>query len=249
METRGDSLQFIRESCASAPEKGEASHVQNRALWQHPMSLCAAREAGPCGKGLSATEIEIDPRNKSADFLAISPTGKVPLLVHNGVRVWEAAVINEYLDEAFPEHPLLPKTPAQRALARIWTSFADSRLYEPTHRLLLCSDPNIQARIAEQLGKEIRFLETHALAAHDGPYWLGDAFSLADIALFPWFEQVAVLECFRLFLMPAECTRIRAWREAVARRGGVRSAARSSDFYVQGYTLLFDRLAQGVSVA
>ncbi len=67
---------------------------------------------------------------------------------------------------------------------------------------------------------------------------LGAAFSLADLALFPWFEQVAVLERFRGFRMPAECERLPAWRDAVARHGGVRSAMRSSDYYLQGYAAL-----------
>jgi glutathione S-transferase len=194
-------------------------------------------------KALEAAEIEIDPRNKPADFLTMSPAGKIPLVIHNGARLWESAVINEYLDETFPQHPLLPGTPAQRALARIWISFADSRIYEPTHQLLLCSDPDLQAKIAQQLAHELRFIETHALAAHDGPYWLGDEFSLADISFFPWFEQVAVLERFRMFRMPAECNRIPAWREAVARRQAVQSVARSSDFYLRGYAPLLDQRA------
>lgn len=200
-------------------------------------------------KGLQATEIEINPRNKPADFLALSPVGKVPLLVHAGARLWESAVINEYLDETFPEHPLLPLAPAQRALARIWISFADIRVYEPTHRLLICADPNIQAEIAGQLAEELRFLERQAFAAHAGPYWLGDQFSLADIAFFPWFEQLAVLERFRKFRVPAECSRILAWRETVARRQGVRLAARSSDFYLREYALLLGRIPQNVSVS
>jgi glutathione S-transferase len=200
-------------------------------------------------KGLEATEIGIDPHNKPTEFLALSPFGKVPLLVHNGVRVWESAVINEYLDDAFPEYPLLPTAPAQRALARIWINFADMKLYEPTHRLLLCSDPSMQAEITAQLADELRFIEAHALKTHAGPYWLGDAFGLADVAFFPWFEQVAVLEHFRKFRVPAECSRILAWREAVARRSGVRLAARSSDFYLQGYSLLFGRIPKNVSVA
>ena len=200
-------------------------------------------------KGLEATEIEINLRNKPADFLALSPAGKVPLLVHNGVRVWASAVINEYLDESFPDHPLLPKAPAQRALARVWTSFADREVYEPTHRLLLCSDTNIQAKISGQLAEALRFLERHALAAHDVPYWLGDEFTLADIAFFPWFEQLAVLERFRKFRVPAECSRIFAWRETVARRQRVRSAAKSSDFYLQGYARLLGRIPQNVSAA
>jgi glutathione S-transferase len=198
-------------------------------------------------KGLPATEIEIDPRNKPADFLALSPAGKVPLLVHDDARVWGSAVINEYLDEAFPERPLLPKASGQRALARIWTSFADTKIYEPTHRLLLCPDPGMQARMAGQLAEELRFLERHALATHGGLYWLGDEFSLADIAFFPWFEQVAVLERFRKFNMPTECNRISAWREAVARRQGVQLTARAPDFYVHGYAQLLGRIPNNVA--
>jgi glutathione S-transferase len=189
-------------------------------------------------KQLAAAEIEIDPRRKPADFLALSPAGKVPLLVHNGARVWESAVISEYLDEIVPERPLLPDTPAQRALARLWVSFADTNIYEPTHRLLLCVDPDAQAQLAQQIADALRFFETHALSLHDGPYVLGAAFSLADIALFPWFEQVAVLERFRGFRMPAERGRLEAWRDAVAQRAGVRSAMRTAAFYLQGYTAL-----------
>jgi glutathione S-transferase len=37
-------------------------------------------------KALEAAEIEIDPRNKPADFLTISPAGKIPLVIHNGAR-------------------------------------------------------------------------------------------------------------------------------------------------------------------
>jgi glutathione S-transferase len=197
-------------------------------------------------KQVQAVEIEIDPRNKPAAFLAISPAGKVPLLVHDGTRLWESAVINEYLDETFPERRLLPATAAQRALARIWISFADWRIYEPTHRLLLCQDPDTQAKITGQLADDLRFLESHTLATHDGPYWLGNEFSLVDIALFPWFEQLAVLERFRDFRLPAECGRILAWREAVGQRRAIQATARSPEFYLQGYAPLFDRLAHGL---
>jgi len=200
-------------------------------------------------KEIEAAEIEIDPANQPAGFVALSPLGKVPLLVHDGVRLWESAVINEYLDDAFPEHPLLPRSAAQRARARIWIGFADTRIYEPTHRLLMCVDPILQADIAGQLANELRFLEAHALAVHDGPYWLGAEFSLADVAFFPWFEQVSVLERFRMFRMPAECRRILAWRAAVTRRERVKRVVRPPEFYLRGYGVLADRLAQGLSAA
>ena len=47
-------------------------------------------------KSVQAREIEIDPRNKSAWFLEMSPHGKVPLLRHGANLIWESAVICEY---------------------------------------------------------------------------------------------------------------------------------------------------------
>jgi glutathione S-transferase len=200
-------------------------------------------------KALEAREIEIDPRNRPSAFLALSPLGKIPLLVHDSVRVWESAVIGEYLNEMFPDPPLLPRAAAQRARARAWISFADTRIYEPTHRLLLCADPDEQETMSAKLGDEVRTIELQALAVHGGPYWLGELFSLVDIAFFPWFEQLAVLERFRKFRMPRECDRILAWRDAVACRQSVRSAMRPSSFYVQGYERLFNLYLKHASVA
>ncbi|HEY9905093.1 MAG TPA: glutathione S-transferase family protein, partial [Candidatus Sericytochromatia bacterium] len=52
--------------------------------------------------------IEIDLQNKPEGFTEISPYGKVPVIKHGDERVWESAIINEYLDEVFPEPPLMP---------------------------------------------------------------------------------------------------------------------------------------------
>lgn len=87
-------------------------------------------------KGLPFKLIEIDLRNKPANFREISPYGKVPVLKHGKNRVWESAIINEYLDETFPECPLLPKSPIQRAQARVWINFADTRLFATTGKVL-----------------------------------------------------------------------------------------------------------------
>jgi glutathione S-transferase len=200
-------------------------------------------------KGLEAGEIEIDPRNRPAAFLGLSPLGKIPLLVHDGVRVWESGVIGEYLDESFPDPSLFPSAPGQRALARAWVSFADTRIYEPTHRLLLCADAEDQARTSAQLADELRTIESQALAVHGGPYWLGERFTLADVAFFPWFEQLAVLERFRAFRMPGECARIGKWRDAVAARPGVRAVTRPPSFYIQGYERLFSLYMKGAAAA
>ena len=70
-------------------------------------------------KGLDCEHVEIDFKNKSARFLEVSPYGKVPALYHDGNTIYESLIANEYLDETFPEPPLMPKTPALRAKARI----------------------------------------------------------------------------------------------------------------------------------
>jgi glutathione S-transferase len=49
---------------------------------------------------------------KKADFLAKNPRGKVPLLEDGAFLLWESAAILEYLEERFPERPLLPALPA-----------------------------------------------------------------------------------------------------------------------------------------
>ena len=61
----------------------------------------------------------------SPRFLAINPAGQVPVLVHDGRVITESTVINEYLDEVFPQPPLRPADPYLRARMRIWTKFVD----------------------------------------------------------------------------------------------------------------------------
>ena len=63
---------------------------------------------------------EIDLKNKPDWFLRVSPYSKVPVLRYGETRIYESAIINEYLDEVFPKPPLMPSDPERRAEARIW---------------------------------------------------------------------------------------------------------------------------------
>jgi len=58
-------------------------------------------------------------------FLKINPDGQVPVLVHDGKVITESTVINEYIEDVFPETPLRPADPYWRAQMRIWTKFVD----------------------------------------------------------------------------------------------------------------------------
>jgi len=58
-------------------------------------------------------------------FVKINPNGQVPVLVHDGAVITESTVINEYLDDVFPEVPLRPADPVARARMRVWSKFVD----------------------------------------------------------------------------------------------------------------------------
>src|SRR5919202_1584729 len=72
---------------------------------------------------------EVDLRNKSEEFLRVSPYGKVPVFVRNGTTLYESNIVNEYLDEVYKGPQLMPSNPEQRALARTWMAFANEYFF------------------------------------------------------------------------------------------------------------------------
>ena len=87
-------------------------------------------------KGLDCELIEIDVYNKPEWFHEISPYGKVPVIVHEGKTIFESAIINEYLDERYPEVGLMPTDLYERARARIWMDYCSSYYLPACTRLL-----------------------------------------------------------------------------------------------------------------
>jgi glutathione S-transferase len=64
------------------------------------------------------------------NYLKLNPKGVVPTLVHDGTAVIESTLICEYLDEVFPDPPLVPKDPAGRAHMRVWSKYVDEGLFD-----------------------------------------------------------------------------------------------------------------------
>lgn len=188
-------------------------------------------------KGVPFKLIEIDLQNKPANFNDISPYGKVPALKYGDERVWESAIINEYLDEAFPEHPLLPTDPIKRAQARIWIDFANTRFVPAFGKLLRSQDPNEQAEGAKELTEHLLFIETEGLKklSDRGPYWFGSDLSLVDLTYYPWFERWSALVHYRGFELPVGLDRLKLWGETVSNRESVKSIANSTEFYIERY--------------
>ncbi|MBU2937742.1 MULTISPECIES: glutathione S-transferase family protein [Pacificibacter] len=79
-------------------------------------------------KGLEYESIIVDLANKghlTPEYLAINPNGVVPTLVHDDDSIMDSSVIVEYIDEVFPDHPLVPKDAVARAKVRTWMRFLE----------------------------------------------------------------------------------------------------------------------------
>lgn len=184
-------------------------------------------------KDLEHEYVAIDLRNKPDWYHDVLPSGKVPLLEHEGNRIWESAVVCEYLEECFPEPGLLPRDPGGKARARIWVDWASSSLVPAFYKLLKSQEPEDYQGLRNELSAVLGKLD----AELEGKSWiLGEQLSLADLEIYPWFERMPVLEHYRDFGVPGELSHIRRWQEALAALPSVASIAEKPKFYIEQYT-------------
>ena len=138
---------------------------------------CARVRIAFAEKGLEYETVVIDLDDRPAWIYEKNPLGRVPVLEEDTFVLSESAVINEYLEDRFPEPALWPADPAERALGRMLV-FRFDELSRPYYAL----------RREEEAAAE-RF--DAALAELDGllelqPFLAGRDFGLADVAYIPW---------------------------------------------------------------
>src|SRR5450755_2260960 len=119
-------------------------------------------------KRLDFELVEIDLQNKPAWFNTVSNYGKVPALQHGQERIIESAIVNEYLDEVFPEPALLPKDPGTRATARIWIDYANTRFVPAWGTLLRAASEAARESARDALFESLAYLETQGLQKTSG---------------------------------------------------------------------------------
>jgi glutathione S-transferase len=67
--------------------------------------------------------------NLREDYLAINPRGLVPVLKHDGTLIPESSIINEFLDDRYPQPSLRPSDPVERARMRLWVQVEEEELF------------------------------------------------------------------------------------------------------------------------
>ncbi len=148
-------------------------------------------------KKLAYETIRVDLRKneqKEPEFLKLNPRGKVPVLVDGETVLYESRIINEYLEEEYPEPPLMPKEPARRAKIRLLMDYALTELIPPHQKLRqqMLKDENErdQAEVESAKRELIDMLQKFEQDPTDQPYLAGD-FSLLDAAVIPRFLRLA----------------------------------------------------------
>ena len=115
-------------------------------------------------KGLEFESIYVDLHKfeqHSDWFIKLNPEGQVPVLDHDGVLITHTTVINEYLDDAFPDAPQLrPADPLGKARVRYWNKFIDEHVMNYVsmwgwHRMVGVIARNVESGEFEKLLERI----------------------------------------------------------------------------------------------
>lgn len=171
-------------------------------------------------KGVGFERRWVDLADKPAWFTAISPLGKTPVLLVDGVPIFESAVICEYLDETLAPR-LLPQHALQRASERGWLEFGSAVLNTIWAYYTAADEAALEAQ-RTALAAQMRRLEG-ALDAQ-GPWFAGARFGLVDAVFAPVFRYFEVFEALGEATPLAGLPRLQRWRSAMAARPSVRQA-------------------------
>lgn len=138
-------------------------------------------------KGLTIPTKELNLRageQRTPDFLQKNPFAGVPILeLDDGTVIAETLAIMEYLEELYPNPPLIGADPVTRALVRMWERRCEIGVYLPASRMVL-SKGEVSDHARKTLVARLA-LVNDGLAGRE---WLAGQFSIADIMLFIGLE-------------------------------------------------------------
>jgi len=160
---------------------------------------------------------------KSPEHLQRNPYGKIPVIDDDGKLLFESCIINEYLDEKYPDPPLQPKDPYLRARGRILVDYFLNYLHEPYWALRgemikkseADRDQKIIAETRKEVTERLQYLED---ALGDKPFFLGE-YGLTDIAMLPRFPRLVQYGVLPSPALP----KLTAWFERMKQRLAVQA--------------------------
>jgi glutathione S-transferase len=169
---------------------------------------CARARIALAEKGVEFETLEIDLNDRPQWIYEKNSTGRVPVVEEDAWILPESSVIMEYLEERYPEPPLLPADPADRALARVWI-FRHDDFTKPYYALRRGEDG-----AAERFDEQLVTLDA---ALERQPWLTGAEYGLADIAYVPWVLRARDMLGVSFDELPA----VRSWLDRLEQRPAI----------------------------
>ncbi len=133
---------------------------------------------------------------RSPEFLKVNPRAQVPAILDDGFALAQSNAICEYLEERYPDKPLMPKDAKVRAAIRRMIGEADDKLYKASSHLMdlalyAAKEPDLKAidKAKTALREELGVWEGYLKA----DYFAG-SLSLADFAIYPYMRMPVRVE-------------------------------------------------------
>lgn len=176
-------------------------------------------------KGVAFERIDVDLSAKPDWFLALSPTGKVPVLKvrqpdGSDATLFESVVICEYLNETQGGAPMYPQDALARARHRAWIEFASATQTEGW-LFLHAVDPATADQRRAAFRDKLRKLEEELV---EGPYFAGADFGMVDAVFAPMFRYFGIIVPAAARPIFDGLPRVNAWRAALTERPSVKAA-------------------------
>ncbi|HYW76841.1 MAG TPA: maleylacetoacetate isomerase [Gammaproteobacteria bacterium] len=183
-------------------------------------------------KGLEASHRPVNLRtgeHREAAYRKINPQGRVPTLVDEGVAYTQSIAILEYIEERYPETPLLPQSPAERARVRALVQLVASDMHPINNLSVLqylvkelgASDEQKLAWYRHWIAEGFTALEAMLSDdSHAGRYCHGDTPGMADLCLVPQVYNARRFDCDlsaypTIVRIDAACAELKAFKKAV----------------------------------
>jgi glutathione S-transferase len=209
-------------------------------LYSGPLSLFTAKvRIALAEKGLPYQRIEVgwSPERRyqphHPDVVALNPKRQVPVLVDGELVVYDSTLILEYLEDAYPETPLLPRDATGRARCRQLEAAADELLFPHVWDLIeeafypASAGGRDEARLARAREGVAAYCRDPEADLAAGPYLCG-AYSIADIGNLVFLSAARSLGA----PIPEDTPRVQAWLDCVTARPPVAKELAETQAYV-----------------
>ncbi|KAI9270345.1 glutathione S-transferase [Phascolomyces articulosus] len=190
--------------------------------------------------GLELEKVEIDLSNKPSWYKDINPETKVPALSIQGKNIAESLVLIELANDLKPEVGLLPADPVKRAQIRFAIEYFSSKVSSAWYGFLRDFKKENLQKYSDALDAAYARLNDLLLEqAPTGPYFLGTQFSLADIAIAPFYlRQEATHKLLLNGFQPESLNkypRVKEWLEGISSRPSVKESYPGDEFINENF--------------